>query len=243
MGGHHRDTADLIVRVVIVEDEPMIARRLERVTREVVGPRLQSVHCVSSIDSATAHLTRGDESVLLLDLSLSGEDGFDMLRSALAEPCSTIVVSANTNRALEAFELGVVDFVPKPFTAERLALAFERVTERRGTERTRYVAVSIAGRVDLIPIDEVVAVHGDDDYSSIETLSGQRRLHKRTLAELETLLSTTFQRVHRSHLVNMVHVRQVLTHDSGGRSVLLANGSEVPVSRSCIDALGKRLIG
>ena len=230
------------MRVVIVEDEPMVARRLERVTREVLGARLHSVHCVSTIDSAGGQLARGEESVLLLDLQLSGEDGFDVLRRAMAEPCSTIVVSANTNRALEAFELGVVDFVPKPFTAGRLALAFERLVERRGTERTRYLAVSVAGRIDLIPLDEVVAVHGDDDYSSIETVRGERRLHKRTLAHLETLLPGTFQRVHRSHIVNLVHARQIRINPSGGRSLLLANGSEVPVSRSYADALAKRLM-
>lgn len=231
------------MRVVIVEDEPMVARRLERVTREVLGARLRSIHCVSTLDAAGAQLDRGEESVLLLDLQLAGEDGFDVLHRAMAEPCSTIVVSANTNRALEAFELGVVDFVPKPFTAERLALAFDRLAERRGTQRTRYVAVSVAGRIDLIPLDEVVAIHGDDDYSSIETVGGERRLHKRTLAQLETLLPDTFQRVHRSHIVNLAHARQVRVSESGGRSVLLANGSEVPVSRSYADALAQRWIG
>jgi two-component system response regulator LytT len=59
-------------------------------------------------------------------------------------------VSGSTERALEAFELGVVDFVAKPFTTERLAIA--------------------------------------DDYSSVELANGQRRLHKRTLTELESLL-------------------------------------------------------
>lgn len=230
------------MRVIILEDEPMVARRLERVTRQVLGAQLRSVHCVSTIDSAVAQLNRGEESVLLLDLNLSGEDGFEVLRSAMAEPCSTIVVSANTNRALEAFELGVVDFVPKPFTAERLQLAFDRLVERRGAERTRYLAVSIAGRIDLIALDEVVAIHGDDDYSSIETASGQKRLHKRTLAQLETLLPSTFQRVHRSHIVNLMQAKRILIDENGSRSVLLANGSEVPVSRSYADELAKRLI-
>lgn len=231
------------MRVIILEDEPMVARRLERVTRQVLGARLRSVHCVSTIDSAVAQLNRAEESVLLLDLNLSGEDGFDVLRGAMAEPCSTIVVSANTNRALEAFELGVVDFVPKPFTAERLELAFDRLVERRGAERTRYLAVYITGRIDLIPLDNVVAIHGDDDYSSIETVGGERRLHKRTLAQLETLLPSTFQRVHRSHIVNLMQAKRIFIDESGSRRVLLANGSEVPVSRSYIDTLAKRLIG
>ncbi len=104
------------------------------------------------------------------------------------------------------------------------------------------MAVSIAGRIDLIPLDQVVAVHGDDDYSSIETVGRERRLHKRTLAQLETLLPDSFQRVHRSHIVNLLHARQIRVNESGGRSVLLGNGSEVPVGRSYADALAKRLM-
>jgi DNA-binding LytR/AlgR family response regulator len=231
-----------VMHVVILEDESMIARRLARLTREILGDDLQSVQCVSDLDSASALLANHPDALLLLDLNLAGQDGFEVLRRAVVEPFQTIVVSANTARAIEAFELGVVDFVGKPFSAERLAKAMERARQGTRHERARFLAVSIAGKVDLIPVESVVAIHGEDDYSSIETLDGRKHLHRKTLTALECLLPPEFRRVHRSHIVNMKQVARVQTHEGGVRTVVLANGTSVPVSRSGGKALNADLI-
>jgi two-component system response regulator LytT len=225
------------MRILIVEDEPLVAQRLERLVREVLGAELQGLRAATTLDAAAVQLDKADDIVLLLDLNLAREDGFSLLRRALAEPWSTIVVSGSTERALEAFELGVVDFVAKPFTAARLALAFQRVRERRGGEAPRHLAVAYAGHVELVPLADVVAIHGDDDYSSVELSDGQRRLHKRTLTELEKLLPPEFLRVHRSHIVNVKQVRSL-----AGKVLQLANGTEVPVGRAYAKLLAARLI-
>jgi two-component system response regulator LytT len=225
------------MRILIVEDEPLVAQRLERLVREVLGCELQSLCVAATFDAAVEHLHKADDTVLLLDLNLAGEDGFGLLRRALAEPWWTIVVSGSTERALEAFELGVVDFVAKPFTVERLATAFRRVRERRDGEHTRHLAVAYAGQVELVPLAEVVAIHGDDDYSSVELTNGQRRLHKRTLTELESLLPREFLRVHRSHIANLKQVRRL-----EGRVLKLANGTQISVGRAYARELASRLI-
>lgn len=230
------------LHVVIVEDEPLISQRLSRLTTRILGTAAGRIECAADIRSALALLADERECLLLLDLNLSGEEGFTLLRQAVARPCQTVVVSANTDRAMEAFELGVADFVAKPFTEERLALAIGRARERMGRERTRYLAVSLAGRMELIPLDSVVAVHGDDDYSSIETLDGRRHLHRKTLAALSELLPATFRRVHRSHIVNLAHVERIDTHEGGRRSVLLSTGASVPLSRSYLAELAGELI-
>ncbi len=231
------------MRLVIVEDETLVARRIERLARDILGEQLTQVDVASDLTTASAALERGDTAVLLLDLNLSGRDGFELLRRAVAEPCQTIVISANIDRALEAFELGVVDFVPKPFQRERLEKALQRaLAPRRDPERApRYLATTLAGRVDLIAIDTVVAIHGADDYSEIETLDGRKHLHKKTLTALLDLLPERFQRVHRSHLVNLDFARALQTDDQGRRHVELTNGTRVPVGRSNYKALSQLL--
>jgi two-component system, LytTR family, response regulator LytT len=232
-----------MMHVLVVEDEALIARRIERMTREILGDKLQRIGCVSDMEDAVAHLESGEVTLMLLDLNLSGQDGFDVLRQALAEPFHTIVISASTDRALEAFELGVVDFVPKPFTADRLAKAFAKIDRRTPEERrTRFLAVTVAGKVDLVPVESVIAVHGDDDYSSVETMDGRRHLHKKTLTSLEGLLPSNFERVHRSHIVNMFHAERIISQDTGGRAIQLSNGALVPIGRSYVRALAERLI-
>jgi DNA-binding LytR/AlgR family response regulator len=218
------------MHVVIAEDEPVIAQRLARLTRNILQNDAAVIECAPDLRSALRLLTGRDQPILILDLNLAGDDGFALVRDAVAQPCRTIVVSANTDRAMEAFELGVVDFVAKPFTEERLALALRRARESTG-ERTRYLAVSQAGKVELIPLPSVAAIHGDDDYSSIETLEGRKYLHSKTLAALMEVLPPTFRRVHRSHIVNIAHAQRIVTDKSGARRVVLSNGSSVPISR------------
>jgi two-component system response regulator LytT len=225
------------MRILIIEDEPLVAQRLERLVRDALGAELLGLHAATTLDAAVARLDKADDMVLLLDLNLGHEDGFDLLRRALAEPWSTIVVSGSTERALEAFELGVVDFVAKPFTIERLKIAFQRVRERRGSERTRYLAVAYAGHIELVPLADVVAIHGDDDYSSVELADGQRRLHKRTLTELERLLPREFLRVHRSHIANLKQVRSL-----EGRLLKFTNGTQVSVGRAYAKQLASCLV-
>jgi DNA-binding LytR/AlgR family response regulator len=230
------------MHVVILEDEAIVAQRLARLTRTIVGEALTAIHCVAELAEAARYLGDQPDAVLLLDLNLAGRDGFEILRRALVEPFQTIVVSANTARAIEAFELGVVDFVAKPFSRERLATAFERVRKGMRQERTRFLAVSVAGQIDLIPVESVLAIHGDGDYSSIERLDARRHLHKKTLTALECVLPPRFQRVHRSHIVNMNHVTRIVVHEGGSRSLVLANGTRVPVGRSYVKALQTDLI-
>jgi DNA-binding LytR/AlgR family response regulator len=230
------------MHVVILEDETIIARRLARLTRDILGDELESLHCVADLDTAALHLQNHSDALLFLDLNLAGQDGFEVLKSAIAAPFQTVIVSANTDRAIEAFELGVIDFVAKPFSAERLAKAIERVRQGSRQERTRYLAVSVAGKVSLISVDSIVAIHGDDDYSSLEGLDGRKHLHKKTLTALECVLPPNFKRIHRSHIVNMQHVVRVLTLEGGAREIRLSNGTHVPVSRSGIKSLSSDLL-
>ncbi|NZA25556.1 response regulator transcription factor [Luteimonas sp. SJ-92] len=229
------------MHIVVIEDETVVARRIERLVRRILGPRLLRIDRAGTLRDATRLLARLQDAVVLLDLNLSGDDGFDVLRRAVAEPFQTIVVSANTDRAVEAFELGVVDFVPKPFTEERLGRALDRVGRggRSGGGPPSFLAVTLAGRVDLVAVGTVVAIHGADDYSEIETSDGRRHLHKKTLTMLGRVLPENFLRVHRSHIVNL-RFAEGMDIESGGRRVLhLSNGSSVPVSRSHAGKLGE----
>jgi DNA-binding LytR/AlgR family response regulator len=228
------------MRIVIVEDEVMVARRLERLVREAAGVPV-TIAVAHAIDQAAALLAGAAEAVVLLDLNLSGEDGFDLLRRAAAEPFQVIVVSASTDRAIEAFELGVVDFVPKPFSRERLSVALERARARRGAAAARFLAIADTGGIDLVPLDQVVAIRGADDYSEVETADGRTLLHKKTLAALEGTLPADFLRVHRSHIVNLHYAARLVSHGGGRHELVLTRGRSAPVGRGHVDALRKRL--
>ena len=182
------------------------------------------------------------ESVVFLDLNLNGRDGFDLLRRGLAHGWRTVIVSAHVERAIEAFELGVVDFVPKPFSAERLRLALERATAAKPAERLKFlVALQGAGTV-LVALDQIAAIHGCDDYSELQTSTGQRLLHRKSLHSLASELPEPFLRVHRSHIVNLTFARELERTDTGTWQLHLKNGGAIKVSRRMLETVREKLV-
>lgn len=229
------------MNIVIVEDEAVIARRLMRLLREI-DPHLESVELAVDFATASAALAARAGSIVFLDLNLHGKDGFELLRRGLAHGWRTIVVSAHTERAIEAFELGVIDFVPKPFATERLALALQRAAVSEPNQRLRYLAALHGASTMLVALEQIVAIHGADDYSEIEVADGRRLLHRKSLQLLSNELPLPFQRVHRSHIVNLDHAAGLARGETGSWQLRLKNGSALTVSRQALAALRKRLV-
>lgn len=232
------------LRIAIVEDEEVAARRLARLVGEILDERRHRLHHLSTLDSALAQMGARPFDLLFLDLNLYGRDGFQLLRKAVAQPFHTIVVSAHTDRAVEAFELGVLDFVAKPYSRVRLEKALHRALdgEQRSTG-ARVLALRKVGRVEWLPIDRVALLRGAGNYVEVVTEDGARHLHDKTLDRLAQLLPPRFQRVHRSYIVDTGRVRSCATLGGGRYRAELADGTRVPVSRSFIDALRRTLEG
>ena len=93
------------MRILIVEDEAVVARRVELLCRRILGDRLQHLGMVETFDQAAASIAESPIDVLLLDLNLAGQDGLDLIQTSAAAAFHTIIVSANTEHALRAFGL------------------------------------------------------------------------------------------------------------------------------------------
>jgi DNA-binding LytR/AlgR family response regulator len=220
--------------VCLVEDEPKIAQRLERFCREILGAQLELLRCVETFDEASARLDEEPFDLLLLDLNLNGEDGLELLTRSVARSFHTIIVSANTDQALRAFELGVIDFVPKPFSRERLAIALERVTGTggRATHPTRRLALRKSGRIELVAVDDVLYVQGAGDYSELVLRDGRRELHDKSLEKLSDVLPPDFERIHKSYLARLSEIRALHAQEGSQYEAELHGGTRLPIGRT-----------
>lgn len=223
------------MRVLIVEDEPLIRQRLLRICGEHAGNRA-TFEAVATLEDATERLHDRPYEGVLLDLNIEGEDGFSLLRKAIAGAFHTIVVSAHGERALEAFELGVLDFVPKPFSRERIAQALDRLLAagRSRGGMARYLGVWRAHGVGLIELTEVQWIRADGEHSEVRLQCGRSELHDKPLLRLETILPPLFVRCHRSWIVNLEHVDHMNATVGSRYSLTLRDGSTVPVGRSYV---------
>jgi two-component system response regulator LytT len=182
--------------------------------------------------------------LLLLDLNLSGRNGFELLHRAVAGAFHTVVISANTDRAIEAFDYGVVDFVPKPFSRERLARAFERALraeEGAGRGAATTLAVKKRGAIVMVPIAEISYIRGAGPYSELVIRRGTVELHDKSLDALMCVLPPSFHRTHKSYVVPLADIDTLLVHEGTRYELVLRSGERLPVGRSRYQALRQRL--
>ena len=231
------------MKVLIVEDEPVLAQRLERFCRDILGGQLESLRVASMFSEASARLDESPIDLLLLDLNLHGRDGMQLLASSVAGSFHTIIVSANTDQALRAFEYGVLDFVPKPFSRERIEQALQRVLDRAGraASAAKFLAIRKHGKVELVAIDRVLYVEGAGAYAELVLDDGRRELHDKTLEKLHALLPPVFERIHKSYVVRMNAVKALHAAEGSHYEAELRNGVRLPVGRARYKELREKL--
>jgi DNA-binding LytR/AlgR family response regulator len=231
------------MRILIVEDEKVAARRLMRLVQEILGDKITLIECRETLDGAQRFIEQQPIDVLLLDLNLNGESGFDLLQKAVAESFQTIIVSANTDLAIQAYEYGVLDFIPKPFDRERLMRAFERLEKpgRAADQPAQVLVVRNQGRLQLIPIEDVHYLKGAGDYAEVHLRDGSLTLHSKSLGALERILPAHFTRTHKSYIVDMRDVTGVRIHGGGKYELELKDKKVLPLSRGRYKDLSEKL--
>jgi DNA-binding LytR/AlgR family response regulator len=231
------------MNVLIVEDEEVVSRRLARLTRVILGPRLRSLETTATVAGALELVRERSLDLVFLDLDLNGDDGFRLFREAVAGSFQTIIVSAHAGQAIRAFEHGVTDFVAKPYSEDRLRQALGRVDQREPAlrDQLRVLAVRRHGEIRLIAIDSLLRIAAADDYSELHCEDGTTWLHDKTLAALELLLPARFERIHRSHIVDVRRITSWQVAEGSRYHVVLDRGDPVPASRSWIQEFRRRL--
>jgi two-component system LytT family response regulator/two-component system response regulator LytT len=246
------------IRAVVVDDEQLARDEVcfllgEIGGVEVVGQAANGVEALQVIESENPDL-------VMLDVQMPGLSGFEVARR-LAEAggdAHLVFITAFDRHAIEAFDVNAVDYVLKPVEAARLTIAVDRVRRRLASERgaakpaageldrllqllsqrsehREQLAVKISDRFLLIQADEVVHASVEDDVITVVTNSLSGTSNYRTLDELQARLDpAVFWRVHRSHLVNINKIKEIVPWFS--RNYILkmkdAKASEIPVSRS-----------
>ena len=231
----------MTMHIVIAEDEAVIARRVARLTSEVLGPGGAEFTFARNVPEARQVLAQSTPDLLILDLNLKGEEGFALLRETAGESFETIVISAHTDRALDAFDYGVRDFLPKPFTRDRLERALHRVvTSARSPHSIRFLGVRHHGSTELIAVDELLYVRGAGTRSQLVLTNQRRVMHEKLLEQLEAVLPAHFERIHKSYIVDMRRIDRLESREGSRYAVVLADGTILPVGRTRIQSLRKQ---
>jgi DNA-binding LytR/AlgR family response regulator len=231
------------VNIVIIEDEIMVARRIKMFCKNILGDRLTILKHFMVIEDAEDYINDNDIDLLLLDLNLNNRDGFEILKHKIAASFYTIIISANTDRAIEAFEYGVLDFIGKPFKQERLAQAINKLNVANNThsQQLKYLSIKKYGSIEMIDLNQVAYVQASGHYSELHLINGDIELHDKNLERLLTILPIEFERVHKSYAVPLSHIRKLLKHGGSRYSLELSTGETIPLGRTRYAAIKNKL--
>ncbi|MCP2029704.1 DNA-binding LytR/AlgR family response regulator [Flavobacterium sp. HSC-32F16] len=231
------------MKILIIEDEARIAKRIERMTRDFFDKEVQ-ILLSDSIENGLNTIENQSIDLLLLDLNLNGEDGFEVLQNIVAKSFQTIIISAYTDKAITAFNYGVLDFVPKPFDETRLVQAFMRFTSTEGKDshEIQFLAVKKAKTIKLITIKDIRYIKGAGIYTELYLSDGRVELHDKSMESLEKLLPKTFERIHKSYILCWQEAEKLVIEAGGRYNMLLKNGELLPVGRSKYKEIRQKLI-
>ena len=235
-------------RCLIVDDEDL-ARRLVRefLARhgdiEIVGECEHGLQAVEDIN-------RKNPDLILLDIQMPKLSGLEVLAET-GRRTGVIFTTAYDEYALKAFELHAVDYLLKPFSQQRfddaLAQARQRLGQPQGSApgvaqlvaqaKVNRLVIRDRGQTHLVPVDLIDYVEAQDDYVMIRA-EGKTWMKTQSLSDLETQLDgTRFVRVHRSYLVNVESVQSMGRISKDVQSVVLKDGTTLPVSRAGLERL------
>lgn len=242
----------MTLRILIADDEPLARDQLRHLLSSetdvaVVGECGDGVETVRAVRSVRPDL-------LLLDVQMPDLDGFGVLcELGPAETPAVIFVTAYDQYALRAFEVRALDYLLKPVDPRRLGEALQRVRAqgvnpshrsaesaladllREAEERRRVLQrlpVPEGDRILFLPVDAIVSLEASGNYVRVHAAGGSY-LRRDTLAGIAAKLDPAkFARVHRSFVVNLERIRELVPWFHRTYVLVLENGQRVPVSRS-----------
>jgi two-component system LytT family response regulator/two-component system response regulator LytT len=252
------DATPDVLRAIVVDDEQLAREELCFLLQQI--GRIEIVAQAGNGVEALRVIEEHQPDLVMLDVQMPGITGFEVARRVLEAGVESqiVFVTAFDQYAIDAFEVNAVDYLLKPVEPSRLATAVERARKRLAADRSvqkpkdddferlvqmladrqgrrEQLAIKVDDRFLLVHADEVIHASVEDDQVRVVTNSLSGTSNYRTLDELQARLDpATFWRVHRSHLVNINKIKEIVPWFS--RNYILkmkdSKGTEIPVSRS-----------
>jgi two-component system, LytTR family, response regulator len=246
------------LKLLIVDDERPARQKLRRLAS--ADPDVGAVLEAGDAPAAVELIRAESPDIVLLDVEMPGMDGFGVVEALdPAERPHVVFVTAYDQYALRAFDAHAVDYVLKPFDAERLARALARAKaavagrqdrearsrleralaemRRERPQRLERLLVEVDCRASLLPVEQVERFAAAKNYVTVHAGGARYRL-RTTLDRLEERLDpTAFVRVHRSSIVRVDRVAELQPWSHGDYVIVMRGGERVRLSRRYRDRL------
>jgi two-component system LytT family response regulator len=243
-----------MVRTILVDDEPRGLNTLKKLLQEYC-PEIKVIAECTDADTAKDKIELLEPQLAFLDISLPGKTSFDLLSELDKINFEIIFVTAHNEYALEAFHYSAIDYLMKPIDEDILINAVRRAVKRvsmnsvnnnvstllhnlqkaQVPQEMKLCIPSLKG-FQVVELKDILYCEASGSYTNFFFLDKHSICTAKTIHDYEDLLEDAgFVRIHKSFLVNLLHVKEYLRGEGG--SVILSNGHEVEVARRKKDLL------
>ena len=236
------------IKAIIIDDEKLGRDIIKEYLDD--HPRIEILAECRDAHEALDAINKHQPDLLFLDIQMPEINGFELLEMLEQHP-KIIFSTAYDQYAIKAFEVNAVDYLLKPYDVERFNLALQRAIHSlqsdQGQDDTikkllqsiqpaaqylERLLIKQAGRIVIISCKEISSIKALDDYAEIRTQK-ESFLIQQSLNHLEQRLNPDqFVRVHRSYIVNIDAIRDIVALSGSRYKLFLKDGNEMFVSRS-----------
>ncbi len=234
-------------KAIIADDENGALNSLKNMIQNYC-PQLEIVATANSVDNAIIEIEKHKPNLLFLDIEMGKKTAFDLLEQYTSMPFDIIFTTAYDHYAIKAIRFSALDYLLKPIDPEELKYAVEKFISKKHDEdllnskfktllgnlkqenKNKKIAISDTDGLVFLDISDIIRCHSDGSYTTIYLTEGKKMVVSKPIGEYEDLFNEeNFFRIHRSHLININHIKKYLKGEGG--YVLMSDGAEVEVSR------------
>lgn len=236
------------MRAILVDDEPDGIRILKKLL-EVHCPEVEIAATCNDAVTAKQKLEELGPDVLFLDIQMPGKSGLELLTELSFRNFEVIFVTAHNEYMLQAFQFSAADYLMKPVDEDRLVEAVQRVEKKLEMEKNAGQSEALIHNINkagsplemrlclptmkgftIVKLEEIIYCEAERSYTLFQLINQRSILVSKPLMDYEKLLTeTTFFRVHKSFLINLLHIKEYLRGEGG--SVIMSNSTAIEVSR------------
>lgn len=233
------------INSVIIDDDPFIKDLLCDKIEQFL-PDIKIMGTAGSGEAGIALIKKHNPDLIFLDVEMEDMTGFEMLEQIGEISFDTIFITSYVHYAIKAIRFNALDYLVKPIDLGELKKAIKRFEEKRNSKTSgrdvrqalqnmkttnaseqKFTLNTHDGEMQFA-LKDIVRFEGERNYSYIFLSNGKKKLASKTLGDFEEILSDKgFFRIHKSHLVNRIHIET----NKKDKFVKLLSGEELPVSR------------
>jgi DNA-binding LytR/AlgR family response regulator len=225
------------MRILIVEDEKPTAEDIRLLVERILKKRIHSIHIEIAWPKALEYLNEQMIDLLLLDLNLNGRDELEILKKVSSMPFHTIAISATIDMATVSIEYGLLDFIMKPYSVERLKKAFGLLTpgDSLKSHGIKYFSVKSKDDLKIISIKDVEYFKSVDSSVELHLKNGVVINYNKSIDKLNLLLSSRYARIHKLYIIDTTSIERI--EITNGNRIILKSGLSLPVSPRRISSI------